>query len=70
MDESCKLDEKFVYEINSLVEDCKYDVRVKAVNEIGQGIPSMSVTNIHTKDYKGYLFLMSQYDQKKIRFLF
>merc|ERR1712096_280839 len=52
LDESCKLDEKFVYEINSLVEDCKYDVRVKAVNEIGQGIPSMSVTNIHTKDYK------------------
>merc|ERR1712096_500258 len=50
-DESCKLDEKFVYEINSLVEDCKYDVRVKAVNEIGQGLPSIAVTNIHTKDY-------------------
>merc|ERR1712096_89189 len=51
-DESCKLEEKFVYEINSLVEDCKYDVHVKAVNEIGQGLPSIAITNIHTKDYK------------------
>ncbi|MEL6802473.1 MAG: fibronectin type III domain-containing protein, partial [Bacteroidota bacterium] len=37
------------YEITDLTEDCKYDVRVKAVNEIGQGVPSATITAIHTR---------------------
>ena len=41
------------YEISDLTEDCKYDVQVKAVNEIGPGVPSIAVTCIHTRDYTG-----------------
>ena len=51
------------YEITELTEDCKYDVRVKAVNEIGQGVASVVITAIHTRDYTGLFYYNFHHSQ-------